>query len=431
MSRNVIKVENLTKQYRLGTVGRKHLYDDVTRWWYKIRGKEDPFKKIGEINDRATVGGSDYVLALNDINFEVKQGELIGLIGKNGSGKSTLLKLLSKVTGPSSGTIKLKGNVASMLEVGTGFHPELSGRENIFLNGTIMGMTKREVKRKFDEIVEFAGVARYVETPVKRYSSGMTVRLAFAIAAHLEPEILLVDEVLAVGDAEFQKKCIGKMGEVSKTGRTILFVSHNLGSIKKLCTSGIVLDNGQMKYIGSVEKSVDAYLESLPDSQNEENTKKTFPLVSEKLFQFLEIGIEDEYRKSRGRFKYGEDIFVHLKYLISDECRNFSVKMTVARNGEIVFNSYDSDQNESLYARRMKGEYVVKLKMPPYLKAGVYTISIAFIELGVEKEEKIDIVSFLLDDADTDTTMKSFHLEIPGMIKPNMDWAYFEHPVEV
>ena len=431
MSKKVIKVENLTKQYRLGTVGTGHLYDDVTRWWYKLRGKEDPFKKVGEINDRSKVGKTNYVLALKDINFEVRQGELIGLIGKNGSGKSTLLKLLSKVTGPSSGTIKLKGNVASMLEVGTGFHPELSGRENIFLNGTIMGMTKREVKSKFDEIVEFAGIARYVETPVKRYSSGMTVRLAFAIAAHLEPEILLVDEVLAVGDAEFQNKCIGKMGEVSKTGRTIVFVSHNLGSIKKLCTSGIVLDNGEMKYMGSVEKSVDAYLESLPAMHNEEDAHKTFPLVPEKLFQFLEIGIEDVYRNSKGHFKYGENIFIHLRYLINDECRNFSVKITVARNGEIVFSSFDTDNDENMYAKRMAGEYVVKLKMPPYLKAGLYTVSIAFIELGVEKEDKTDVVSFILDDSDTDTTMKSYHLELSGMIKPKIDWAYFEHPVAV
>ena len=241
----VIKVENLSKQYRLGEVSMGTISHDLNRWWHKVRGKEDPYLRIGETNDRSTKGTSEYVWALQDINFEVQQGEVLGIIGKNGAGKSTLLKILSKITSPTTGSIKAKGRIASLLEVGTGFHPELTGRENIYLNGTILGMTKREVTAKLDEIVDFSGVERYLDTPVKRYSSGMMVRLGFAVAAHLEPEILIVDEVLAVGDAEFQKKAVGKMQEVSKEGgRTVLFVSHNLGIVSQLCTKGLLLKNG-------------------------------------------------------------------------------------------------------------------------------------------------------------------------------------------
>jgi lipopolysaccharide transport system ATP-binding protein len=209
MSDTVIKVENVSKLYRLGETGTGTIGQDVNRWFAKVRGKEDPFALVGETNDRTTKGTCDIVWALKDINFDVKQGEVLGIIGRNGAGKSTLLKLLSKVTMPSSGSIKYKGRIASLLEVGTGFHPDLTGRENIYINGAILGMTKKEISRKFDEIVDFAGVERYIDTPVKRYSSGMYVRLAFAVAAFLEPEILIVDEVLAVGDAEFQKKVLG------------------------------------------------------------------------------------------------------------------------------------------------------------------------------------------------------------------------------
>lgn len=259
--KTVIKVENLSKQYRLGQVGTGTLSHDLNRWWHRVRGKEDPYLKIGESNDRSSRGASEYVWALKDINFEVKEGEVLGIIGKNGAGKSTLLKILSKVTGPTTGAIKAKGRIASLLEVGTGFHPELTGRENIYLNGTILGMTKAEVKAKLDEIVDFAGVARYLDTPVKRYSSGMMVRLGFAVAAHLEPEILIVDEVLAVGDAEFQKKAIGKMKDVSQSGgRTVLFVSHNMGSVKQLCFKSLLMENGKIKSIGETDEIIDKYL---------------------------------------------------------------------------------------------------------------------------------------------------------------------------
>jgi lipopolysaccharide transport system ATP-binding protein len=263
MNEVILKVENLSKQYRLGKIGTGTLSHDLNRWWHSIRGKEDPYLKIGDVNDRNVKGDSQYVWALKDINFEVKEGEVLGIIGKNGAGKSTLLKVLSRVTSPTTGTIKSKGRIASLLEVGTGFHHEMTGRENIYLNGAILGMTKKEIASKIDEIIAFSGCERYIDTPTKRYSSGMTVRLAFAVAAHLEPEILVVDEVLAVGDAEFQKKAIGKMQDISKTqGRTVLFVSHNMAAVKSLCTKGLVLEHGGITFSGSSDDAINYYLEN-------------------------------------------------------------------------------------------------------------------------------------------------------------------------
>lgn len=263
MSDVAIKIENVGKQYRLGLVTTGTLSHDLNRWWKTaILRQEDPYLKIGETNDRTTKGASDYVWALRDINMEIKKGDVVGIIGKNGAGKSTLLKLLSRVTTPTTGTIKAHGRIGSLLEVGTGFHPEMTGRENIYMNGAILGMSKQEITRKFDEIVDFSGCERYIDTPVKRYSSGMMVRLGFAVAAHLDPEILIVDEVLAVGDAEFQKKAIGKMQDVSKgEGRTVLFVSHNMASIKQLCNVGVVLHNGLLSFEGRVDNCVEYYLE--------------------------------------------------------------------------------------------------------------------------------------------------------------------------
>src|SRR5574344_763502 len=262
MSNQVIEFDKVGKQYILGSIGTGTLSQDLNRWWARVRGKEDPFLRIGETNDRTQKGNSDFVWALRDISFNVEQGDVVGIIGKNGAGKSTLLKILSRVTSPTVGSIKVKGRIASLLEVGTGFHPEMTGRENIYMNGSIMGMTKAEINSKFDEIVDFAGVEKYVDTPVKRYSSGMIVRLGFAIAAHLEPEILVVDEVLAVGDAEFQKKAIGKMQDVSKgEGRTVLFVSHNMAAVKSLCSKGIVLKNGCSEYMGDTRDAINNYLE--------------------------------------------------------------------------------------------------------------------------------------------------------------------------
>lgn len=264
MSNIAIEFNNVGKMYRLGRVGTGTLSHDLNRWWtMNVLRKEDPYLRIGETNDRSKKGHSDYVWALRDISFKVEQGDVVGIIGKNGAGKSTLLKLLSRITSPTTGSIRYQGRIASLLEVGTGFHPEMTGRENIYMNGSIMGMTKKEITRKLDEIVDFAGVERYLDTPVKRYSSGMTVRLGFAVAAFLEPEILVVDEVLTVGDAEFQKKAIGKMNDVAKgEGRTVLFVSHNMAAVKNLCTRGVVLQNGMLAYDGSTDEAVNYYLQN-------------------------------------------------------------------------------------------------------------------------------------------------------------------------
>ncbi len=308
----VIKLENISKQYRLGIVGTKTLGGDLSHWWAKIRGKEDPTLKIGSTNILNSVDG-EYVWALKDINLEVKQGEILGIIGKNGAGKSTLLKLLSRVTGPTTGQIKIKGRIASLLEVGTGFHPELTGKENIYLNGAIVGMTKFEINNRFDEIVDFAGIEKYIDTPVKRYSSGMYVRLAFAVAAHLEPDILVVDEVLAVGDAEFQKKAIGKMQDISLgEKRTVLFVSHNMGSIRGLCKNAVWLNNGSIIANEDAKSAVYKYLNSF----NEYYNNKISPIH----FDNQEITIESIVLKNDNGyptniFKYGRNIIIEIKYV--------------------------------------------------------------------------------------------------------------------
>lgn len=257
---NAIEIENLCKQYALGKIGSGTLWRDMNVWWARMRGKPNPYQRIGQINDRTQKADGDFVWALQDINLKIDEGEVVGIIGSNGAGKSTLLKILSRVTTPTTGRITTYGRIASLLEVGTGFHQEMTGRENIYMNGAIMGMTRAEITRKLDEIVDFAGVAKYIDTPVKRYSSGMTVRLGFAVAAFLEPEILVVDEVLAVGDAEFQKKAIGKMQDVSRgEGRTVLFVSHNMSTIRSLCQRGIVLQNGMQVFDGDANDAVDYY----------------------------------------------------------------------------------------------------------------------------------------------------------------------------
>lgn len=259
MSDVVLRIENISKQYRLGQISTGSLVHDLNRWWSRIQGKEDPYLQVGQLNDRSKVSEGDYVWSLKDVSFDVNRGDVVGIIGKNGAGKSTLLKILSQVTSPTLGNVKIKGRVAALLEVGTGFHPDLTGRENVFLNGAILGMTANEIKRKFDEIVSFSGVEKYIDTPVKRYSSGMMVRLGFAVAAHLEPEILIVDEVLAVGDAEFQKKCLGKIQNVSSEGRTVLFVSHNMQALQSICKRGILLKNGMVEENNDIDICIQKY----------------------------------------------------------------------------------------------------------------------------------------------------------------------------
>lgn len=334
MSNTAIKVENLSKIYRLGEIGTGSIGQDVDRWFRtKILGKEDPFLKIGETNDRANKGASNIVYSLSDINFEIQQGDAVGIIGRNGAGKSTLLKILSRVTTPTTGRINIKGRVASLLEVGTGFHPELTGRENIYLNGAILGMRKREIDRKLDEIIDFSGVERYIDTPVKRYSSGMYVRLAFAVAAHLESEILIVDEVLAVGDAEFQKKCLGKMGEVSKgEGRTVLFVSHNMLAIKSLCNQGILLQDGIIKRNGQIDQVIQSYaLQNPLNSINKINHKTAKYTVNQ--ISVLDNGVV-------GYFNIEEDLIIKIKITFNEKIDLLNVNLFFNTNdGSIIFAS--------------------------------------------------------------------------------------------
>ncbi len=324
----MLKVENVSKQYRLGTIGTGNLRHDFERWWYTKRGKEDPFLKIGEVNRQEEKASGDYVWALRNINFEVKEGEVLGIIGKNGAGKSTLLKILSRVTKPTTGSIKVGGRIASLLEVGTGFHGELTGRENIFMNGAVLGMTKAEIKRKLDEIIDFSGCERYIDTPVKRYSSGMTVRLGFAVAAHLEPDILVVDEVLAVGDADFQKRAIGKMNSLSTgDGRTVLFVSHNMEAVKSLCDRGLVLGNGEVVFEGDARNSVDYYLSKYRAIPTEENTINDSNRRHRTTKEIELLGISSTHENSNTRSQICFDILVR---------RNSNIKLPVRITGTIL-----------------------------------------------------------------------------------------------
>lgn len=331
-----ISFENVSKLYNLGVVGTGMFTNDVYRWFKtEILKQEDPYFKMGETNDRSKAGNSKLVWALRDISFDIEQGDVVGIIGKNGAGKSTLLKLLSQVTGPTTGKIKTNGRIASLLEVGTGFHPELTGRENIYMNGAILGMTKQEINSKLDEIIDFSGCERYIDTPVKRYSSGMMVRLGFAVAAHLEPEILVVDEVLAVGDAEFQKKAIGKMQDVSKgQGRTVLFVSHNMASIRSLCKHGILLKDGMVEYAGEVNDVVDRYIQVY----NMDNL--SYCLVTDAnrdgwVSKELEI-IEAEMLNNVNEIATDEPLMIKLTIRRNDrKVREFTVGMHIINSSEL------------------------------------------------------------------------------------------------
>ena len=333
----IIKAENISKQYRLGQVGTGTLSHDLNRWWHQIRGKENPYLKIGDTNDRSTKGESDYVWALQDINFEVERGEILGIIGKNGAGKSTLLKILSRVTATTTGSIKLVGRVASLLEVGTGFNGEMTGRENIYLNGAILGLTKKEITSKLDEIIDFSGCERYIDTPVKRYSSGMYVRLAFAVAAFLEPEILIIDEVLAVGDAEFQKKAIGKMQDISRTGgRTVLFVSHNMAAIKQLCTKTIMMENGMIVFEGDTNDGIDYYLQS----NQYDGYKGRYSNEAIEESGIVSLALVDKNNIIRTEFGFDETIVIKIKIKVAEKHLNAHLGFRVVdKNERIIFTS--------------------------------------------------------------------------------------------
>lgn len=381
-----IKIENLSKQYRLGVIGTGTLSHDLNRWWtVNVLRREDPYLKIGETNDRTTRGNSEYVWALKDINMEIEQGDVVGIIGKNGAGKSTLLKILSKVTRPTTGTIKYRGRIASLLEVGTGFHAEMTGRENIYMNGAIMGMTRAEITRKLDEIVDFSGCERYLDTPVKRYSSGMTVRLGFAIAAHLDPEILVVDEVLAVGDAEFQKKAIGKMQDVSKgEGRTVLFVSHNMGSIRQLCNVGFLLDNGMIKTKGKINSVIDSYLSSSDYGQQYMSNEKTSSIYLEA----VTISDVDGYIKSQ--FLHTESIIIHTNLKITETIPETYLLIT-------ILDRY----NRKIFSAEKKINTYLTLEIKPcFLTRGTYLVQTIIYKPAVCVYDKVETAcSFEITDA--------------------------------
>ncbi|WP_278551607.1 ABC transporter ATP-binding protein [Elizabethkingia bruuniana] len=411
MENIALEVENLSKQYRLGQVGTGTLSHDLNRWWHKLRGKDDPYLKIGDTNDRTKSGDSDYVWALQNVNFQIEQGDAVGIIGRNGAGKSTLLKLLSKVTKPTTGNIKVRGRIASLLEVGTGFHPEMTGRENIFLNGAILGMTRREIKSKFDEIVDFAGVERYVDTPVKRYSSGMYVRLAFAVAAHLESEILIVDEVLAVGDAEFQKKCLGKMGDVSKgEGRTVLFVSHNMTSVRELCDHGILMKNGTMNFQGGVNETI---LEYQKDSV--------------KMSTYLHDGsIETAYGNNNIKILEfsvipGNEVLdiespIHVKLRFFNNIPNINMDITFELRTTEELVVFHTGAFVAVNKDAKQGEYTIEFDIPGnLLNAGNYYFKLLF---GKDQTELLlgadNLIGFEVENVKVGTKTHIY----PGIIRP-------------
>jgi lipopolysaccharide transport system ATP-binding protein len=417
MSNTAIKVENLSKIYCLGEIGTGTISRDMDRWFKtRILKQEDPFLKIGETNDRANKGASDIVYSLQDINFEINQGDAVGIIGRNGAGKSTLLKILSRVTTPTTGKINIKGRVASLLEVGTGFHPELTGRENIYLNGAILGMRKREIDRKLDEIIDFSGVERYIDTPVKRYSSGMYVRLAFAVAAHLESEILVVDEVLAVGDAEFQKKCLGKMGEVSKgEGRTVLFVSHNMAAVSNLCNQAIVLNEGKIHGQLDIDKAINIFM-NLTSSNKETKAE----ILRHKLINFQNIRIHQDEGD-------GDFLFSHKQVIISyiieikEALKGLRIGFDLLDNsGILIFRTLHDDLNSP--EDFLPGEYELKSLIPKnFLKEGNYQINILAGLHNVEwiLENEVSRFFTVSNIYGVNSNYSDFR---PGLILPEINW---------
>jgi len=421
-----IKLENISKQYRLGTVGTGTLSHDLNRWFAKVRGKEDPSLKIGQSNQLALAGG-DYVWALKDINLEIKQGEILGIIGKNGAGKSTLLKLLSQVTGPTTGSIKVNGRIASLLEVGTGFHPELTGRENIFLNGAILGMRKWEIKKKLDEIVDFAGVAKYLDTPVKRYSSGMYVRLAFAVAAHLEPDILVVDEVLAVGDAEFQKKAIGKMQDVSRGGgRTVLFVSHNMASIQALCNRGVLLENGTISFVSNNIENVICKYKNQTSTNDSEYTKNVNRRLLEKCKTdgfLIESLLIFNKNKTKDIIESGDDFILRINYRTSKQFPSPAFVFIIKDEYDLEIVRF-SNMPISNFPIRLKENGIVNLEINnTNLVKGTYYIDLGFVHEKVEWYFKVEKI-IKLDIESKDIYNSGVELDrTRGLIWQNHKWS--------
>lgn len=414
----VIEAENISKLYRLGSVGTGTISHDLNRFWHKVRGKDDPYLKIGQANDRTQKADDGYIWALKDIHFSVKQGEVLGIVGRNGAGKSTLLKILSRVTAPTTGQIRLKGRLASLLEVGTGFHPELTGRENIFQNGALLGMRRHEIHAKLDEIVAFSGVEKYIDTPVKRYSSGMYVRLAFAVAAHLEPEILVVDEVLAVGDADFQKKCLGKMKDVSTNeGRTVLFVSHNMAAVKTLCTQGILMEQGTVTFAGTQNEVVDKYLAGT--SQNDWHQQYEYAEApGNEWVKMKRIEIKPEREDGKNIITVKSSLRIDFEFWMEKEGTPTNLSLHLyAATGECVFNIITQVPVPVLGKGLHKGTCLIPAH---FLNTGMFSISMMVVrDTSVPMYHWEDAVTFEVEEERENT---NWHGRFPGFVRPSFDF---------
>lgn len=426
MSRTVINVDNISKMYQLGQINTGTISGDLRRWWSIKRGKGDPFLALGEENDRAHAGKSNIVWSLKDVSFDVQQGDIMGVIGRNGAGKSTLLKILSEITSPTIGSIRIKGKIASLLEVGTGFHPELSGRDNIFLNGAILGMKKAEIKKKFDQIVDFSGVERYIDTPVKRYSSGMYVRLAFAVAAHLESDILIVDEVLAVGDAEFQKKCLGKMGELGKeNGRTVLFVSHSMSAIKSLCNNCLYLDKGKVVNMADTQTIISQYLRSgIAETDFTGEIPKRLSLSGTGEARFTHCIAEDMHGKIKTEFFFGENLSASIKLDVKEDINHVLLSVyLVNMYGERIAMATPNTNYTAISLE--KGMYAIKVLFEDTFMPGDYSfaMSLSFYHTGSD----IDFIeSFCNFKILRDSEKKDLNypwLTVHGFFRPKTSWS--------
>lgn len=410
MNRPVIEIKNIGKKYNIshmrgGYVALRDVLANIAR---------RPFKFLtAKAKSVAGIGTKEEFWALRNVSMEIQKGEIVGIIGRNGAGKSTLLKILTGITPPTEGEIVLRGRVASLLEVGTGFHPELTGRENIFLNGAIMGMSGNEIARKFDEIVEFAGIEQFLDTPVKYYSSGMYVRLAFSVAAHMEPDILLVDEVLAVGDAEFQKKCLGKMEEVTKAGdRTILFVSHNMGAIQRLCSKSVLLKGGEIQMFGETNKVIDFYLNS-----SSRNAVCTYALNPKKEISITSVSIRDKQEEFNANVAVGEEFSLEVRFTVTSPRKKALLSVFIYTEGEVLILTSESDKDAKLrdYA---KGEYVTTIRIPaPLLNIGAYYFIVRFHVPGIENIDDKPNINFEIIDKNDNPQSIVFHNQRNNMGK--------------
>jgi len=415
MSNIAISVENLSKRYLIGELERYYTIRDslthILNYPLRLLNKKEIKEKEKE-----------FIWALKDVSFEVKHGDIVGIIGRNGAGKSTLLKILSRITSPTEGVVKLNGRVGSLLEVGTGFHPELTGRENIFLNGSILGMSKKEIERKFDEIVDFSEIEKFLDTPIKRYSSGMYVRLAFAVAAHMEPEILVVDEVLAVGDIQFQKKCLGKMGDVAKEGRTVIFVSHNMGAVNTLCEKAILLNNGKVMDSGQSTAVINKYINSI-DISTDSLEESKFELISNSKAQLLRASIRGDDGQKRDAFDVFDDIYIDVDYVINDPIESVALNLVVKLHADILFISFDSDDDPELLKIRKPGLYSAKVKLPSPLKSGKYVIDLSLGRLNIGGVDvRNNALRFNVEERTFDNSLRSYSSNRPGVMAAHLKW---------